>query len=183
MTALASHRDAPIRRRDRAPWSPRAWRQALYLTGAIPALAAVPLLLVVGLANRPRWFFLFLFLVVVLLAAPLLTRIHCHRLRATAGVVMSPQPIMPNGLSVAAVQQAIRSPVTWRQLGYHFLAAPAGRQWSWKQRYATEPELPIQQGSGSKVVLTAPPIRGFGLLCAAPGGAILAARAGLAGGS
>ena len=90
----------------------------------IPALAAVLLLLVVGFANRPRWFFLILFLVVVLLAAPLLTRIHCHRLRATAGVVMSPQPIMPNGLSVAAVQQAIRSPVTWRQLGYHFLAAP-----------------------------------------------------------
>jgi len=56
MTALVPHRDAPIRRRDRAPWSPRAWRQALYLTGAIPALAVVPLLLVVaGLAIRPRW--------------------------------------------------------------------------------------------------------------------------------
>jgi signal transduction histidine kinase len=32
---------------------------------------------------------------------------------------------MPNGLSVAALQQAIRSPVTWRQVGYYFLAAPA----------------------------------------------------------
>ena len=40
MTALAPHRDAPIRRRDRVPWSPRAWNQVLYLTGAIPVLAA-----------------------------------------------------------------------------------------------------------------------------------------------
>ena len=45
MTALAPHRDAPIRRRDRVPWSPRAWNQLLYLTGAIPVLAVVPLLL------------------------------------------------------------------------------------------------------------------------------------------
>jgi signal transduction histidine kinase len=122
MTALAPHRDAPIRRRDRAPWSPRAWRQALYLTGAIPALAVVPLLLVVaGLAIRPRWVLPLLVLVVALLAVPKLSRIHCHRLRATADVAIPPQPIMPNGLNVAA----IRSPNTWRQVGYHFLVAPA----------------------------------------------------------
>jgi signal transduction histidine kinase len=66
-----------------------------------------------------------LFLVLALIAAPLLTRIHCHRLRATAGVVISPQPMMPNGLSVAAIPALLRSPVTWRQVGYHFLAAPA----------------------------------------------------------
>jgi signal transduction histidine kinase len=122
MTALAPHRDAPLRRRDRAPWSPRAWRQALYLTGAIPAQAVVPLLLVVaGLAIRPRWVLPLLVLVVALLAVPLLSRIHCHRLRVTAGVAIPPQPIMPNGLNVAA----IRSPNTWRQVGYHFLVAPA----------------------------------------------------------
>jgi len=125
MTTLAPHRDTPIRRRDRAPWSPRAWRQALYLTGAIPALAIVPLLLVAGLAIRPRWVLPLLVLVVALLAVPLLSRIHCHRLRATAGVVLSPQPIMPNGLTVAAIRQAMRSPNTWRQVGYHFLVAPA----------------------------------------------------------
>ena len=101
MTALAPHRDAPIRRRDRAPWSPRAWRRALYLTGAIPALAVVPLLLVVaGLAMRARWVLPLLVLVVALLAAPQLSRIHCHRLRATADVAIPPQPIMPNGLNV-----------------------------------------------------------------------------------
>ena len=105
MTALAPHRDAPIRRRDRVPWSPRAWSQVLYLTGAIPVLAVVPLLLVVaGLAIRPRWVLPLLVLVVALLTVPQLSRIHCHRLRATAGVVLSPQPIMPNGLNVAAIR-------------------------------------------------------------------------------
>jgi signal transduction histidine kinase len=125
MTALASHRDAPIRRRDRAPWSPRAWRQALYLTGAIPALVIVPLLVVAGLAIRPRWVLPLLFLVVALLAMPLLGQLHRHRLRATAGVAIPPQAIMPNGLSAAGIREAIRSPITWRQVGYHFLVAAA----------------------------------------------------------
>src|SRR6516164_2890101 len=115
----------PIRRRDRAPWSPRAWRQALYLTGGIPALLIVPFFIVAGFAVRPRWVLPLLFLVVALLAMPLLGQIHRHRLRATAGVVIPPQPMMPNGLSVAAIQEALRSPVVWRQVGYHFLAAPA----------------------------------------------------------
>jgi signal transduction histidine kinase len=125
MTALASHRDAPIRRRDRMPWSPRAWSQVLYLTGAIPVLAVVPLLVVAGLAIRPRWVLPLLGLVVALLAVPLLGRLHCHRIRATAGVAIPPQPIMPNGLSVASIREAIRSPMTWRQVGYHFLVASA----------------------------------------------------------
>ena len=90
MTAVAPAHDAPLRRRDRAPWSPRAWRQALYLTGAIPALAAVPLLLAIGSTAGRRWVLPALFLVVALLAVPLLTRIHCHRLRTTAGVLISP---------------------------------------------------------------------------------------------
>lgn len=125
MTALAPHRDVPIRRRDRAPWSPRAWSQVLYLTGGIPALAAVPLVVAAGLLMKPRWALPLLFLVVGLLAVPLLSRLHCHRLRATAGVVVSPPPIMPNGLSVAGIREAIRSSVTWRQAGYHLLVAPA----------------------------------------------------------
>ena len=66
MTTLAPARDAPIRRRDRAPWSPRAWRQALYLTGGIPALVAGPLLVSAGLvtafAHRSRWVLPLLFL-------------------------------------------------------------------------------------------------------------------------
>jgi hypothetical protein len=86
----------------------------------------VPLLLVVAaLAIRPRWVLPLLVLVVAFLAMPLLTRIHRHRLRATAGVVIEPQPFMPNGLNVAGIREAIRSPSTWRQVGYHFLVAPA----------------------------------------------------------
>jgi signal transduction histidine kinase len=125
MTALVPRRDAPIRRRDRAPWSPRAWSQVLYLTGGIPALAVVPLLVVVGLAIKPRWVLPLLALVVAFLAVPLLSRIHRHRLRAAAGVVIEPQSFMPNGLSVTAIRMMLRSPATWRQAGYHLLAAPA----------------------------------------------------------
>jgi len=129
MTTLAPARDAPIRRRDRAPWSPRAWRQALYLTGGIPALVAGPLLVSAGLvtafAHRSRWVLPLLFLAGMVLAMPLLARIHRHRLRVTAGVVIPPQPIMPNGLTLQGIRTMARSGTTWRQVGYHFLAAPA----------------------------------------------------------
>src|ERR1700730_9836129 len=125
MTALAPHRDAPTRRRDRVPWSPRACTQLRARTGAIPVLAVVPLRVVAGLATKPRWVLPLLGLVVALLAMPLLSRIHRHRLGATAGVAIPPQPIMPNGLSVASIREAIRSPLAWRQVGYHFLVAPA----------------------------------------------------------
>jgi signal transduction histidine kinase len=128
MTALALPQDAPIRRHHRVPWSPRAWSQALYLTGGIPALAAVPLLLLVPeflTGVRPRWPLPLLFTVVALLAAPLLTRLHQNRLRATAGLEISSPPLLPDGLSRAGILTAARTETTWRQLGYHFLAAPA----------------------------------------------------------
>ena len=128
MTALALPQDAPIRRHHRVPWSPRAWSQALYLTGGIPALAAVPLLLLVPeflTGVRPRWPLPLLFTVVALLAAPLLTRLHQNRLRAPAGLEISPPPLLPDGLSRAGILTAARTETTWRQLGYHFLAAPA----------------------------------------------------------
>ncbi|MGH3173152.1 MAG: sensor domain-containing protein, partial [Streptosporangiaceae bacterium] len=140
MTALAPHRDAPIRRRDRAPWSPRAWSQVLYLTGGIPALLTAPLIVLLpcwalftpswgDLLGRPHWGKLsplvLLCLAAAFLAMPLLARIHRHRLRATAGVVIPPQPIMPNEPSVTAIRTMLRSPATWRQAGYHLLVAPA----------------------------------------------------------
>src|SRR5690349_7131143 len=131
MTALVPHQDAPIRRHRRVPWSPRAWSQALFLTGGIPALAAVPLivaLLAYAASPHPLAQPLALAvpgLVLGLLAAPLLTRLHRHRLRATAGVEISPQPLLPGGLSRAGILAAARTETTWRQLGYHFLAAPA----------------------------------------------------------
>src|SRR6201989_1031964 len=139
MTALAPHRDAPVRRRARVPWSPRAWSQVLYLTGGIPALLTAPLIVLLpcwalstpswgdllGQSWGKRWPLILLFLVVAFLAMPLLTRIHRHRLHAAADVVIEPQPFTPNGLNVAGIREAIRSPVTGRQLGYHFLVAPA----------------------------------------------------------
>ena len=131
MTALAPHQDAPIRRHRRVPWSPRAWSQALFLTGGIPALAAVPLIVVLlAYAAGPHPLAQPVVLAVPglvlgLLAAPLLTRLHRHRLRATAGVEIPPQPLLPAGLSRAGILAAARTETTWRQLGYHFLAAPA----------------------------------------------------------
>jgi signal transduction histidine kinase len=106
-----------------APWSPLSWRQALYLAGGIPALL---LGLALVLAARPwvpghhrGWLLLPLDLVLVFLAAPLLTRMHRNRLRVATGADIPRQPAR-NGI-VAVV----RARSTWRRFGYHLLAAPA----------------------------------------------------------
>ena len=140
MAALSPRHDALARWRRHAPWSPRAWSQALYLTGAIPAqLLALFLVLAPALfLSAPGWDhpfgqrhwgklspLLLLCLVAVFLAAPLFTRIHRHRLRTTAGVTIPPQPAMPSLLTWPGLLAMARSPVTWRQVGYHLLAAPA----------------------------------------------------------
>ena len=126
MAALVSHRDAPAARwRRRPPWSPRAWSQLLYLAGAIPALAAAPLLIIAGTATKPRWALALLLLVVTIFAMPLLGWVHRHRLRATAGVVIPPLPFIPNGLTLQGILTAARSGTTWRQVGYHLLVGPA----------------------------------------------------------
>jgi signal transduction histidine kinase len=134
MAVLVPHRDPPARRHYRAPWSPRGWSQALYLTGAVPALLlAMPLIpyLLFRVVWRwtlwtwPKWSLVLLGFAIAFLAMPLLTWIHRHRLRVTAGVVIPPQPIMPNGLTLPGIRTMARSGTTWRQAGYHFLAAPA----------------------------------------------------------
>jgi signal transduction histidine kinase len=61
----------------------------------------------------------------VFLAAPLLTQVHRHRLRATARTEIPPQPRIENRWSVPGMIGYARSPATWRQLCYHLLAAPA----------------------------------------------------------
>jgi signal transduction histidine kinase len=130
MTAIAH--SVPTQRRQRVPWSPRAWSQALYLTGGIPALLAAPLIILLPwyTVGSPTAVLVLCGqvladLVLVLLAAPLLTRLHRHRLQATAGVEIPPQSFFPNGLSLDGIVTAARTGSTWRQLGYHFLAAPA----------------------------------------------------------
>jgi signal transduction histidine kinase len=105
----------------RVPWSPRAWSQSLYLTGAVPALLAAPVLVAAGFATKPRWALPLLFLVVIFLATPALTAMHRHRLRTTASIDIAPQ--QDGWLTTGPVRYA-RSPATWRELGYHLLAAP-----------------------------------------------------------
>ena len=125
MATSVLHRGAPPWRYPRVPWSPRAWGRALYLTGGIPAQLAAPVLVVSGILARPRGLLALVFLVVVFLALPLLTGLQRHRLRATAGVLIPAQPVIPDRLSVRGIVAAARAQATWRQLGYHLLAAPA----------------------------------------------------------
>jgi signal transduction histidine kinase len=131
---------APALRYRRVPWSPRGWLRALYQTGAIPAqLAApvVPYVLLVGLKHMlgPHWLgpmrperlaaVALVSVVVVFLALPALTWVQCQRLRATAGLVISPLPAIPDWPSPDGFATAVRSPAAWRQFAYHVLAAPA----------------------------------------------------------
>jgi signal transduction histidine kinase len=127
MTALVLPGAPPARFHRRVPWSPRAWSQALYLTGGIPALLAVPLIVALATyADRQHPAAMVLpGLVLALLAVPLLTRLHRHRLRVTAGAEVPPQSFLQNGLSFSGLLTAARTGTTWRQLGYHFVAAPA----------------------------------------------------------
>jgi signal transduction histidine kinase len=141
MTTLMSHGDTLPRRYRRVPWSPRAWSQLLYLAGGVPAqVFALVLVLSPWVSFAPSWHHLFvhrhtgkltaavlvlLTLAIVFLAVPALTAIQRHRLRATAGVEIPPQPPMPGRLTKSGISAAVRSDATWRQLGYHLLAGPA----------------------------------------------------------
>jgi signal transduction histidine kinase len=116
------------------PWAPRSWGQALYLAGAIPAMLigiSAPLVRVLiavrwsvlwhGLAG-PAWV---LWLTAIFLLLPVLTQIHRHRLRTTAGIDIPPQPHIQDRLTVQGLVRAARSQATWRQVAYHLIAAPA----------------------------------------------------------
>ena len=126
---------APERRRRPRPWSPRAWRQALYLAAAIPALLGwliVPYALLRGfkewgLGHWPVWpVALFAAFYALLLLLPVLTWVHRHRLRVTAGIAIAPQPKgQYRWPSRRAVASAARSQAAWRQVCYHLLVAPA----------------------------------------------------------
>jgi len=129
MTTLVAHRDTPVRRYRRVPWSPRAWSDALFLAAAVPAQGLALATVVIPWAGAwhghptRRWLLIPLTLVLVSLATPLLTRIQRHRLRTTAGVDIPRQP-KQDWQSLRGIVGAIRSEGPWRQLGYHLLAAP-----------------------------------------------------------
>ena len=134
MATLVANRDAPARRPRRVPWSRRAWGEAFYLIAGIPAQAAgllIPYLLI-RVSVRGSWWWgswewpvWLAGLAIVFLAFPLLTRMHRHRLRVTAGVEIPPQPAILQLLSRQGIATAARSPAVWRQLSYHLLAGPA----------------------------------------------------------
>jgi len=118
----------------RVPWSPRSWRQALYLAGGIPAQLAAFLLVfgwepklwrhLIGIPLWPQhwgkpWWPAPILLVVVFFALPLLTWMHRQRLHVATGARLPPQPAW-HGIAAT-----VRSSASWRQLGYHLVAAPA----------------------------------------------------------
>jgi signal transduction histidine kinase len=128
------------------PWSRHAWAQALSLAAGVPAQAggaalgaflawAVVHNVVMGDVNgAPPWwtlntwpivFAVLIWVVLTYLAYPALTRIHRHRLRATAGVEIARQQAGPRRLTPRGFVATMRSDATWRQLGYHLVAGPA----------------------------------------------------------
>ncbi len=126
MATVVQDRYGPARPYHRVPWSPRTWGRTLLLAGGIPAQLAAPLLLLVlAFAVHPRWPLALLGLAIVFLAVPLLTGIHRHRLRVTAGVLIPAQPAVADRLSVQGIVAVARMRATWRQLVYHLLAGPA----------------------------------------------------------
>ena len=125
----------PVAERHRrpAPWSPRAWRQALFVAAAIPAQVVWLVLFIIIVRTfikpdssaRHHWPVL-LALLPLLLLLPVLTWVHRHRLRVTAGVAIPSQPTGRYGWpSPRAIASAARSQAVWRQVSYHMLAAPA----------------------------------------------------------
>src|SRR5580693_3912570 len=117
MTTVMPQQAAPARGYRRVPWSPRAWGQALYLAGGIPAQLAGPLIVFALLRwpgrfdfwVGPLWVLWLLVAAVALLLVPVLTWVQRHRLRVTRD----------------GTTETLRSQAYWRQAGYHFLAGPA----------------------------------------------------------
>ena len=137
---MTARQDPPAPHPRRAPWSRQAWRQALDLAWGIPAQLVAPVVLLAwtfGLQWRLNWFPVVwpvrwgnlwvlgpVSVIVVFLAVPLLTTMQRLRLRATAGVEIPSQPPVEQRWTKAGLQAYARSPATWRQLGYHLVAAP-----------------------------------------------------------
>jgi signal transduction histidine kinase len=133
MTTVMPQQAAPARRYRRVPWSPRAWSQALYLAGGIPAQLAGPLIVFALIRwpgrydfwNGPLWVLWLLAAAAALLLVQVLTWIQRHRILATAGIDIPPQPRQPNWLTRDGIAETLRSQAYWRQARYHFLAGPA----------------------------------------------------------
>nr|BEK65803.1 sensor histidine kinase [Kitasatospora purpeofusca] len=99
----------------RPPWPAASWRDARFLAAGIPLSLPVWLTLTVPKVS--------LFLVgVILLGIRLLSAAQRARLRALRGVDVPPL-LRPAGSSSGAVT-ALRTAVSWRQVGYHLVVGP-----------------------------------------------------------
>ncbi len=99
----------------RPPWPAASWRDARFLAAGIPLALPVWLTLTVPKVS--------LFLVgVILLGIRLLSAAQRARLRALRGVDVPPL-LRPAGPSSGAVT-ALRTAVSWRQVGYHLVVGP-----------------------------------------------------------
>jgi signal transduction histidine kinase len=133
MTTVMPQQAAPARGYRRVQWSPRAWSQALYLAGGIPAQLAGPLIVFALLRwpgrfdfwVGPLWVLWLLVAAVALLLVQVLTWIQRHRLQVTVGVDIPPQPRQPSWRTLDGIRVTLRSQAYWRQAGYHYLAGPA----------------------------------------------------------
>jgi signal transduction histidine kinase len=138
ITADTRHRPGPGepvagpagRRQRRVPWSPRVWAQALCVAGGIPFLAVTailpPLILRHGRHHPYTWAAMALLdVALALLLTPFLTWIHRYRLGATAGVAIPRHARRPDWFTPNGFVARLTAPATWRQVGYHCLAAPA----------------------------------------------------------
>jgi signal transduction histidine kinase len=126
MTTLAARQDGLTPRYHRVPWSPSAWRQALYLVGGIPAqLVALAVTVLPILKLHGVWPLPLIGLAAVFLALPLLTQVERNRLRVTTGVDIPPRPVVPDRWSRAGFITTVRSRSIWQQAAYHLVAGPA----------------------------------------------------------
>jgi signal transduction histidine kinase len=125
---------APARRRRRVPWSPRAWGEAVYLAAGIPvqivagAIFSGMLLWSIAIRGPKTPVDLLLIwlagIALIFLLTPVLTRVHRHRLRATAGIEIPPQPTWLTLLTGQGLTAVARSQATWRQIYYHVIVGP-----------------------------------------------------------
>ena len=125
---------APARRRRRVPWSPRAWGEAVYLAAGIPvqivagAIFSGMLLWSIAIRGPKTPIDILLIwlagIALIFLLTPVLTRVHRHRLRATAGIEIPPQPTWLALLTGQGLTAVARSQATWRQIYYHVIVGP-----------------------------------------------------------
>jgi signal transduction histidine kinase len=133
-TTVERQDTAPARRRRRVPWSPRAWGEAVYLAAGIPvqivAGAIFAGMIAWSIAIRgpktPAYLIVIWLagITLILLLTPVLTRVHRHRMRTTAGVEIPPQPKWRDLIAAQGIVELLRSESTRRQLFYHLLIAP-----------------------------------------------------------